>query len=224
MRKTYFLIVVSFFLSPSIIAQTSDVDSLYQWFDQILGEGNQNVYNGPIYQIRRISKTTHAYFQSDKWENASVVIGEEVYSNIPVLFDISNNLLIAKHPDPLYTHGIAIKNVQAFTIFDKQFVLKDGYGLSKGYYQILFQGQDYELVALRRKKDDIVSGAVIFDQKDDYFLRTKEKFQPISTYKSLTQLLPMEKSELRQIKKQHKLKPSAKREADLVKFIELVDM
>ncbi len=120
-------------------------------------EGTHHLYNGSEYLVYEPLDEEHPYFLTEEWTYCDLKYDGEWFRNVPLLFDIDKNKLIASY----YYNGskmqLVERRVDEFVLEGHRFTnLKntaDTTTVKKGYYELLYDGKTKVLA--RRMKDFI---------------------------------------------------------------------
>lgn len=106
-------------------------------------QDQSRLYNGSDYVVYMPEKEEHPYFKVDDWSNGSIIYWNELYENVPLMYDINTDQIITEH-----NKGNAIKlvaeKVQGFTLLGQTFVRltkDDKNNIAEGFYAQLYNGK-----------------------------------------------------------------------------------
>ena len=210
----------------NVVAQIkSDTNAeLLNWHDKQVGIYNLGILNGPFYEFKKTSLKTHQFLVTPAWEIGSVEIKGQEYHELLVVYDLSEECLVLKHPDPNFKYGIRINDVKAFHIHNLKFIWLDESFGNPGYYNELLIGNHLGLYAKRLKKERAAeSGGTTYRELTFYYVLYKGELLPYHNLKSIYDFAPDKKNLVKQLKKEANLHPSVKREEDLVRLITILD-
>lgn len=177
-----------------------------------------HVFDGPEYLPNRQTINGHAYFESDMPRAGSLQYEGIVYNDIFLLYDIYVGALIVQ-TDRKYQITLPVERIGGFSIGGHRFVniVPDSAATGfpgKGLYELLYSGRE-ELLARHRKtvQVTVATGESYFREETTYYLKRGNRYDRISTQKSLFRLLNIHNGELRQIS--NKLKFSVRQDTGL---------
>lgn len=205
-----------------------DQDSLQNvfgiWYDSTVGEETNRLMYNSIYLTALRGTTTHQYFDQRVWQKGNVTIAGQRYDEIPMLFDIEKEQLVVKHPDAYRFDGVAIKmdDLESFTLGKHQF-RKLGFASNDGFFEVLYDGSNFLLVAKKKKRSSSQKVGVEFTETTSYFLVDSNRLVPLKGIKSLKNLYPDFINDIQYVKKEKKIKLRIRKETSIVRFIESLD-
>ncbi len=144
-----------------------------------------------------------------------------LYKNIPMWYDIARNEVIVGYADNSSKISLHNEKISDFLIENHRFINIQGdtaikYDLKEGFYDQIYKGKSEILV--KRAKDFIkntdTDGVWIAfsNEKKDIFLRTGEKYESVSTKKSVLKALGKYQKEIQAHLKKNKVKFGKQRE------------
>ncbi len=165
----------------------------------------------PIYNGRQFIGYSHLiegfpYLISSEWQMGSVTFEGVKYDNIPVLYDVHGDQLVARSP-----HGFPFilisERLQAFSIAGRNFVRvveTDGMGLKTGFYELLASGRAVVLAKRFKRLDEKIDGSVVekkFISNDKIYISTGTAFTQVGKQRELLDALKEKKSTLNDLEK-----------------------
>lgn len=224
-RWVLFLLMAShsFFLFGQI-PDNGIFERFSQQYDTHVGIENNQLYHGSIYQMVLKSRVTHQFFQSKVWEAGDIRIGENLYYHIPMVFDLEKELVVLKHPDLSRSDGVSLdmSDVNLIKLHNHLFRRVEATGAT-GLYDILHEGEHFDLVCKRSKIGELKKYGLEFRTKASYYLIYNQRLMEISSRQSLFRIFPQGKEIAHTIKKTHGVKFKKQRENELVEFMRLFD-
>lgn len=169
----------------------------------------------------------HPFFISDDWTEGSIEYMNDVYHNIPLLFDIRSEKLITEHTPSAMKIELGADRVSAFTLGGHRFVrfykdsLKDL--PESGFYDVLQTGK--VLLLARRKKNiqqSISSGKIvaITHEINRYYLLKSNTIIPVRSRKSIVDALN-DQPDLKRMIRKNNLKFGRARESGLSETVRI---
>ena len=158
-----------------------------------------HIYNGHAYIEYRQQEEEHPYF-IDEWLDGTVVYEDELYENIPLLYDISNDEIITDHRYNVNKIQLIGSKVKSFTLQKHRFVNLNEENIPAGFYEILYDGQTKVYAQWRKVLQETITAQTIerrFDDKTLYFIRKDGKMISVKSKKSVLDVFADKKSELR---------------------------
>ena len=186
------------------------------------------LYNGSDYNIYLPKNEEHPYFRMDDWVYGSIVYWDELYENVPLLYDVSVDQLITEH-----NRGNAIKliaeKIQSFTILEHTFVRlssDDKNKISEGFYDRLYDG-DLKVYAKYSKnfRETIETTEVIphYDEATRYYLVKEGIFNVVKTKGSVLQIFRDHKQDVKNFLRKNRIRFKDNREKAIVRITEFYD-
>lgn len=189
-----------------------------------------HLYNGSQYQDYDPIEDEHPYFVNSDWANGWIIYDHERYDNTPLLYNLTNDKIIAEHYAGAFIDLVATK-VTAFHIHGHSFRRltpaddKRG-GISEGFYDILHDGK-IKIVAKHLKKFIQVihlhENEQSFEEKEHFYIVRDGNFFPVRSKKSALNILGDHRQELKQFLRASKLSFKNQREETLVKMAAYYD-
>lgn len=119
------IILLHFLSSNSVFGQNSNNQSLYEYFDTVIGKQNLYLNNGTIHiNNLRSSDKTHRYFNADQYVMGSIAYDGQPYTDVALKYDELDDIIIAKAQGENNTLGINLitEKTAYFKILNKTFV------------------------------------------------------------------------------------------------------
>ncbi len=214
-------------LSCTLLGQPSPDSTtlrLHEWVEKTAGIENTGLYQGPLYLMVSRSRYTHPFFETKLWQQGNVNIRDDYYFNVWMIYDIHSEQLIVKHPDPSRRDGIQLEMSQVVSFnlgghhFKKLPELDD-----QVFYNILFEGSHFSLVARRRKKEELDTQGSHFVDDSQKFLYFNSVLTPFRKKKDLEKIHPESKQLLLEIARESDSKWKMKDEVTMVEQLKRFD-
>lgn len=189
------------------------------------------LYNGSRYVDPEFSIEQHPFFLSEDWITGSVFYDGEYFGNVPLMYDLLNDALVAEHGPSGHAIQLIRNKLRHFTVREHYFerIEKDTLQNSlpaTGFYEILYNGPS-RLVARRQKfsREEIVDSdvATFYEEKNRYFILMNDVFFSVKNKSSVLKLMNDKKQELKKYLKQQGISFSENREAALKSLAEHYD-
>ncbi len=164
----------------------------------------------------------------DDWTDGSVVYWNELYENVPLLYDIQNDLIVTEHNrgNPI---KLVTEQVQSFTILGHTFVRlirDDNNKISDGFYDQLYHGA-LKVYAKHSKayREKLETQRVIplFDENTRYYLVKDGTFNVVKTKGSVLQVLNDRKQDVKNFIRKNRINFRDDRENAIVRVAEFYD-
>ena len=186
------------------------------------------LYNGSDYIIYLPKDEEHPYFKMDDWGTGSVVYWGELYENIPLLFDLTLDQVIAEHDrgNPIKLHS---EKIQRFVIWDHTFVRlypDDKNKISPGFYDQLYSGESKVYAKYAKNyREELEATRVIpqFDETVRYYLVKNGVFTVVKSKASVLQVLSDHKSEIKNFIRKNHIAFKGNRDQALVRVTQFYD-
>lgn len=202
----------------------NEYSELLNWHDEQIGMYSLGILNGPVYVLKKTSPTTHQFLVSPAWQKGSIQVNGQIYHELLLLYDMNSDVVVMKHPDPGYIHGVELRNIDRFTLHGHSFVWLENISFSHGFYDELFRGSILGLYVKRIKKERASdAGIAEYRERDFYYFQYHNDLVPFRNIKSIYEVMPEKKERIKKLKKQSGLRPSVKRESDLIDFMTLLE-
>lgn len=173
------------------------------------------LFNGVEYKSIPDPYHGFPFFGSEYIEEGSIQYEGELYTNIPIQYDIVNDLLIMEHYDQKgYVSMIKPRQekISYFQLMGHTFVRISGDSttdLRTGYYDLLYDG-NVKILAKRKKNiSQMASGGqldVSFFEKNSYYLMKNGKYYSIRNKGSVMKALQDKRKSLNQFVNKNKTK------------------
>lgn len=199
-------------------------------YDKALGI-QKRLYNGSKYLPPEHELEEHPYFISPDWLDGSVYYDGEYFSNVPLMYDLFNQMLITEHGASGHAMRLVEEKIKYFTIDSHYFerIINDSVGNSlpeTGFYEVLYNGST-RVVARRQewRREQIVNNQIetLYNEKNRYFMFHNGSFISVNRKASALKLLTDKKSELKRFLRKHHLSFSDNKELALKSMAEHYD-
>src|SRR6185295_14963170 len=139
----------------------------------------------------------HPYLIDD-WEDGSIFYDGELFSDVALMYDISDDKVIIEHYSSREKIQLIVSKVSWFTLKKRRFVRLEGPTV-KGFYEELYDGPTKVYAKWEKTLQKSISGNAIhmyFDEKLFTYIYKDHIFYPVKTKKSILTVLADHKSEL----------------------------
>jgi hypothetical protein len=194
-------------LKSDSLALRSSRQFITNFYDENLGE-NTRLYNGieVIDPFQRKVIEGFPYFAIDDWQEGSIFYDDQLYENIPLLFDVYQNRVLVDHPRSHAKIELISEKIKYFTVSDKYFVQLES--PIAGFYQELYGGEikiyarHYKTI---QEKIEAKSMITEFISKRKLYILRDGTYYTITTKKSALNVLKENKNELNKLLSQEKI-------------------
>lgn len=200
--------------------------SLYKDATQL----SQNLYNGRIYYMYDSREIESQFFIERKPFTGSISIEKQTYHGIPLLYDLVKEEVVVRHFDGDFII-IPFVKVNGFTIHDHHFKkLIQGQDINEnmdtGFYDLAYDGTTKLIIRrIKLRQEKIIDRSLIveFHEKDQYFIKKNDYYYPVHSKKSVLNLLPEHKKELRRAARSYENGFRKNREEAINKMVNIHD-
>ncbi|MEQ8573299.1 MAG: hypothetical protein RIB63_04520, partial [Fulvivirga sp.] len=137
------------------IQVSSEQKAFTKWFDNQAGTETAPIYNGVTYPLRMIARNGHQFFNDNKWLEGNVCFEGQWYFDILLLYDIIDNQIVVKFQNNAISPDMS--RIDYFTLGENSF-LKVKNNNSEEFFQLLFKGNNVDLMAKHKKTLKLNSG------------------------------------------------------------------
>lgn len=211
--KTASLVLLSLAFSQICFSQesindstnkNSAADNLVADYKNALKE-NLRLYNGKEYQFSGHNANGFPFFQSVNVLNGSVLYDDNLYTNIPLYYDLVNEAVVTKD----YTNNFPVQlisgKIKYFIIDGHKFVnaaVDDNFPVTsvKGFYEELYNGK---AIAFAKKQKTIRQRAssegteTSYKEYDSYFVYFNNQVYKVNNEKSLLDVFNDKRADLK---------------------------
>ena len=181
------------------------------------------LYNGSDYIIYIPRNEEHPYFEVDDWAYGSVEYWNELYENIPLMYDINTDQIITEH-----NRGNPIKllpeKVQSFTILDHEFVRlspDNKNNITPGFYDRLYDGETKVYARhLKIYRETLNAKEVIpkYDANTRYYVFKDGVYNLVKSKSSVLKVLADKKPELKSFIRKNSVHFKSNRSESIVRI------
>jgi hypothetical protein len=206
-------------------------DQKEAWFDKTIGRENTELINGPEYFIPFQGASTHPFFGSRELTSEQVLFDGQLYTNVPLLYDIYSDILVLRFRDKNGLFAMIQldeKKVEGFTLYSHRFRKIDHPKYSEsakgnGYYDILYEGKKIMLVAKRTKARSAGTAKAEYEVDEKYYLIRQNQWSHVSGTGSFYEFIKDKKKQVLSFVKIKKIKVRKKDEKDLITLTSFCD-
>ena len=173
------------------INDTSGKVAVRQFYQDIAD--NAQLYNGTEYVNADPTITGDPYFLGKWIINGSLVYNNVTYSDVPLLYDTWNDLVISQR----YNNGVLMtlisEKIKSFALGNHTFIrvtknATDNASLTAGFYELIYDGNTQVIVRHRKQIYESTSLEKSFVESTHYFVRKGGKYFAIKNKKDLFDL------------------------------------
>ncbi len=191
-------------------------------------QSQSRLYNGSEYIIYQPNDEEHPYFTVDDWSYGSIVYENELYENVPLLYDISIDKVITESNggNPI---KLSSEKIQRFSLLDHTFIKVKSDSTNKiteGFYDQFYDGTT-KVCAKHTKayQESLEQGQVIprFDESVQYYLVKNGIFYTVKTKGSVLQVFRDRKQDVKDFIKKNRIRFKTNREEAIVRIAKFYD-
>jgi len=205
------------------------IKNLSERYNQAL-EDEKHIFNGKEYiSPDKYYLKGHPFFQSSEEQDGDVYYDNFLYTNIPLLYDVTLDQIVLPAPAGSLLFKLENQKVASFKVHGHTFIrlVTDSVAQSAirtGFYDVLVDGKTKALAKrIKEPAEDITERGMegSFLVKDKFFVFKNERYFPVSTKKSLLKIFAENKKELQKFIRSQRLSfKKENREASLVKLVQ----
>lgn len=209
-----FVLFFCVFQIHSINAQEAHKD-LYNYYDEINGKQNLEIFNGTIHVNRDVTIGDQHRYLSNTYEQSNISYMGQVYFNIATKYDIFNDVLVLQPHNNSSTLGInaITAKVDSFSYSGngQKFVNLERlkYKNAKiGYYEKVSGSKIVLYVKHIKKSRETISNNrnfLSYTYRTNYFITYDGALYELNSEKSLTNLFPNLKTQISSFYKENKV-------------------
>ena len=190
------------------------------YYHNVVGE-QSGLYTGLRHEPYLSGISGSAYFQTDQWQQGSVVFDQVVYRNIPMLYDVVRDELVILSPGKQVGINLVSNRIDRFFLFGHTFINVTANRSINGFYDLLRNGKTAVLVKRKKIIQENTSGKDIlrrFLSEDKYYLRKGDEYFAIRSMKNILDALNDRRNEIKLLMKNRKLDMKTDPESTLLEI------
>lgn len=234
LRALFFSLIIPFSIQ-SVSAQISleglnlegDIEA---WYDESRGSENLAIYSGVHFPMAAQTILDHQHYKQFVWLKSDIVMGDQQYHGIDVIYNTYRDLLIIRNPKISNSLNQKIlpdqTNIVSFTIEKEKFIRLDADHApppGEGFYHVTFEGDTLQLLVKRYKYQNINGRMIEYKERATIFIKHQGGFTKFTGLKSVTNLFPEHKSAIKKYTKTNLGGWSKKNESVLIRLIQYCD-
>ncbi|HRI79029.1 MAG TPA: hypothetical protein PLR06_05780 [Cyclobacteriaceae bacterium] len=193
------------------------------WYEKEM-ISQSRLYNGTGYREYLSKEDEHPYLIDD-WEDGSIVYDGELFTNVPLMLDISDDKVIIEHYSSREKIQLLVDKVSWFTLKNRRFARLD-VPSRNGFYEVLHDGTTKVVVKWEKALQTRLSGNAIhmyFLERSFCYILKDNIYYPVKSKKSVLTVLSDHKSELNKFISKNKLDFRIDREKNIARITEYYD-
>lgn len=173
---------------------------------------NSHLYNGIQYDYFGIATTGSPFFKADTMHRGSVFYDDFLYEDIPLRYDMVNDVVVVKYYQENNTVQLIQDKVDYFSIPGHRFIrlnTSSSEGTKGSFFEVLYQDDKTLVLAKRFKKLTVSSNAEekpAFVQYNQYFIYKDEKYAAVNSENDLAKIFKDKSTNIRKFIGTSKLK------------------
>lgn len=203
-----------------------DIDS---WFQQI----NTNVppyLQGIQYNIIGQTRNQHQYYKSLSWVEGDLTFSGREFHKVEMLYNTYEDVLVIPNFG-VKTSGVPAillnqAHVDAFSMYGAKFIhLQDSQipPPGKGFYELYYEGKNFTVLVKHSKLKDTSASGIVYKDKREAFILINDICYDLVNKKTLFNLYPEQKDELRKFMRNNDVKFSKQRQEGLKELLKFCD-
>ncbi|MDN3550522.1 hypothetical protein [Mucilaginibacter aquaedulcis] len=185
-------------------------------YNTAIGEQSR-LYNGPEYDVYNpVIKGNANFLDKDDFVSGSVIYDGIFYKDVPIIYDINRNLVVARLYNKFSKYILLSERLQSFDILNHHFIhvrvdsLNTNAGINDGFYDQVYKS-GLEVLAKRSKSILSTSGTITLETyfsatSHSFYLKKDNNYYGIGSQNALLNILKDKKKELLQYIKANKIK------------------
>jgi len=197
-------------------------DTTTQWFDQQIGDFNNELLTGEYAELAPLTKDNNPYFSADSWNTATLFYRGEEFRNINFLYNVLDQevYVLFRRPSIYMTLPIRLylENLDWFETQGLYFVNfhTDLPNRPAGIYHLIYESPRITFLEKKQKMSVIENRRIEFENFNWFRLCLDGPCHPIRSKLTFKKLFPTHKKELRKFWKNSNFGPLKK--ADFFKL------
>lgn len=219
------LLTFLFFITPVIGQEVpKELEKAYEGFDATIGIQNTDIFTGVEYiEKHRMINEKHKFYGMNEFVPTTVYYEGKPYFNIPVKYNIYDDLLLVKLPSQRgETEFQLLSNrLESFLLDSKKFI--SVYEIDSefsGIYQLLYEGPELQLLKEHRLSEKRISRRELIhyefkSRSPQYFFKYKKNYYELNRG-NLLELFPEHKSQVREYYRDYRKQRKVQRDDALI--------
>lgn len=219
--------------AQSIVEMEDSIPAVSQTISYYMDRAGDDlfIYEGREYASLNYQVKGHAFFESNNWQEGSLMYKGQFYPKVSMLYDLAAEEVVVKNSGVLFRVKLYKDKVDHFSLLNHHFVNigpaeAQGTPLVPGFYDRLYNG-NVKLFVKRKKtvKESIVNMAQLreFVQKNLYFIEKGGEFYPVKSKGAVLKVLKDQKKEIRRHLKKNKIWFKKNPEEAILTMVEFYD-
>ena len=229
-----FFIGVCFLNTLVLFSQSAKDNAVHEIYDALVNRENTALYNGPEFTDQFLNSwdESHIYLNTSAFTYNSLVYNNQLYSNVPLKYDLLGDNIVIRSDDYLSIFEIKLipENISRFTANNRDFIRLtdappnlDGHG----FFEIASIGNTLSLYIkhVKKKKRETINNVLQYSLIEDnyYLLLYNDVYHIIGSVKDFKKVVPERYKEIRNFQKDYRLLYKTDRNDFMIKLIKYLD-
>ena len=186
-------------------------DTTTQWFDEQIGDFNNELLTGVYGQLAPIKKGNNPYFMAEDWNTGNIFYRGEEFTNIKCLYNVFDQEFYVYFKKPTTYLSLPIRlyleNLDWFETEGHLFVnYRTGIpNRPAGIYHQIFKSSRLELLERKQKIKVTENTAIAFQNYNWFRLCIDGNCEPVKGRRRFKKTFPNHKKQLRKFWKEHRI-------------------
>lgn len=236
---TRFAIIITFFLvlvvhkesfSQQIINKELDLSQdLSIWYDSVAGLDKTVLRQGILADLERKALHTHPFLYDFKWQLGDVLYQDQQFKNVMLIYNLEEDVLLTMGEGiSRYTQFIELKSdrISNFRIRNSKYkwMNESIQRNDSGFYEILYEGDQLDLIAKRTKTLNLNDAQLIYEQKDEYYVHYQNEYFTINNSGDLSRKFKSNRRLIKDFARQNQIrKLNAEVDHEFIALIKFCD-
>lgn len=216
-HKTLLFLSIFLCLGLASYAQSVSVmdNIVHHVYDELVSSENTGLYNGPEFKDQFLDSwdNSHMYLNSSVFMNGTLVYNNQLYTGVPLKYDIYGDNVIIRSNDHLSSFQVELiaENISGFTVHNRDFTKLTATGSElegNGFFEVATLGKVASLYIkhVKKRKRETVDNVLQYSFLEDnhYVFLYNAAYHIIYDLKDFKQVLPDTYKQIRDFKKQNK--------------------
>lgn len=209
-KKCLILLV---FLVTCLVSYSQAVTKkvVHHVYDELVGLENTGLYNGPEFKDQYLDTwdDSHIYLDSSVFINGSLVYDNQLYTVVPLKYDLYGDNVIIRSNDHLsgFQVKLIVDNISGFTVHNRDFTKLTGTGSEledNGFFEVV--SPNLYIKHVKKRKQETIDNVLQyrFFEDNHYVFLYNAVYHIIYDIKDFKHVLPNKYRQIREFKKKNK--------------------
>lgn len=221
----YFLILLM--VSIHFNSSSQELERIYQdleeWYYSQIPKSEDPLYHGVVDPLRIKSRSTRPYLYRS-WRKGTLIMQNAHYHSIDILYDLITQSIMLRPLDPGDPNGLVLNMLllKEFSIENRRF-RRARTDMDSSFYEVLYEGVHFELLAKRKKIEEVSPSEVIYKNVDHYYIEYGGSLFRIKKARDLGQIWANYKTIGSRVRQKEKVRFTIYDESKLIHYIKAID-